>query len=41
MKRLLIALLLALAILAGCDDSAQPRRIDGWQSVVDQGWVTP
>jgi hypothetical protein len=41
MTRLLIILAVILAILAGCDDPQQPRRIDAWQGVVDQGWVQP
>ena len=41
MTRRLLALLLAVALLlAGCDEP-QTRRIDGWQGVVDQGWVQP
>ena len=40
MTRLILILAVILAILAGCDDP-QPRAIDCWQSVVDQGWVQP
>lgn len=37
--RLLIAIVLAVAIvLAGCNDP-QSRRIDGWQTTIDQGWT--
>jgi outer membrane biogenesis lipoprotein LolB len=41
MTRRLFALLLALALLTGCDDPQRPRTIDCWQSAVDQGWVQP
>jgi len=40
MTRLILILAVILAILAGCDEP-KPRRIDGWQGVVDQGWVQP
>lgn len=40
MKRIILALAILALILAGCTDT-QPRRIDCWQGVVDQGWVQP
>lgn len=39
MTRLLVAIAIVLALLlASCAPEPDARRIDGWQTTVDQGW---
>ncbi len=41
MKRTLLAALLVALLLAGCNgNSNHTRRIDGWQRVETEGWLT-